>query len=133
MYPRKGVIRVGSDADLVVWDPNESKVISASTHHHKADFNIFEGMRVFGKAVTTFSNGEIVWDGKNFLHQHKGKYVNRGTFGYTYRRHSAWTESNDPLKQKVDRSNTNVSNSNVDTNNNEEILRLREQVKKLGA
>ena len=44
MYPQKGTIRVGADADIVIWDPNFSKVISAATHHHKADFNIFEGL-----------------------------------------------------------------------------------------
>jgi dihydropyrimidinase len=43
MYPRKGIIRVGADADVVVWDPNYKKIISAANHHHKVDFNIFEG------------------------------------------------------------------------------------------
>ena len=87
MYPNKGVIREGADADLVIWDPNFKKVISAKTHHHSIDFNIFEGMEVYGKAVHTFSRGELVWDGKNFLNQHKGKFVQRKPFGYTYRRH----------------------------------------------
>ncbi len=41
MYPRKGIIREGADADVVIWDPNFSKVISAATHHHKHDFNIY--------------------------------------------------------------------------------------------
>lgn len=87
MYPQKGTIRVGSDADIVIWDPNYSRVISAATHHHKNDFNIFEGLEVYGKAEHTFSNGRLVWDGKNFLNQHQGKYIKRGTFGYTYNRH----------------------------------------------
>lgn len=63
MYPQKGIIREGSDADLVIWDSNYSKVISASSHKHKTDFNIFEGMKVYGRADKTFSRGELVWDG----------------------------------------------------------------------
>ena len=43
IYPQKGVIAPGSDADVVVWNPNKTRVISAETHHHAVDFNIFEG------------------------------------------------------------------------------------------
>ena len=43
-YPSKGVIAPGSDADILVWDPNKSRTISAQTHHHAVDFNIFEGI-----------------------------------------------------------------------------------------
>ena len=57
MYPQKGIIREGSDADVVIWDANYSKIISASSHKHKTDFNIFEGMKVFGRADKTFSRG----------------------------------------------------------------------------
>ena len=104
MYPNKGVIREGADADVVIWDPNFKRVISAKTHYHAHDYNIFEGMEVYGRAENTFSRGEIVWDGKNFHNQHKGKFVERKTHGFTYRRHSAWTELNNPLNFKVDRS-----------------------------
>lgn len=104
MYPRKGIIRVGSDADVVVWDPNHKKTISAANHHHKVDFNIFEGQQVYGKADYTFSNGNLVWNGKDFLNQQKGKYIQRSPFGYVYSRHKAWTQTNDPLNFKVDRS-----------------------------
>jgi dihydropyrimidinase len=50
MYPRKGVIMQGADADIVVWDPEATKIISSKTHHHAGDFNIFEGMKVKGLA-----------------------------------------------------------------------------------
>lgn len=111
MYPNKGVIREGADADVVIWDPNASRIISAATHHQQIDFNIFEGLHVYGKTVNTFSKGELVWDGKNFLNQQKGKYIPRGTHGYTFRRHAAWTAFNDPLNFKVDRSKSSTGST----------------------
>lgn len=65
MYPKKGIIQAGSDADIVVWDPNSERTISAKTHHHKGNFNIFEGIKVKGNAEVTVSRGKVVWkDGK---------------------------------------------------------------------
>jgi dihydropyrimidinase len=132
MYPRKGVIREGADADLVIWDPNFSRVISAATHHHKTDFNIFEGQTVYGKAEKTFSNGRLVWDGQ-FHDQHLGRFIQRGSFGYTYGRHSAWTAANDPLKFKVDRSSAAVVAESEPYSKDSHVAALQAEMKKLQA
>ncbi|PKU24505.1 dihydropyrimidinase [Telmatospirillum siberiense] len=85
LYPRKGLVAVGSDADLVVWDPKASKTISAKTQHQKVDLNIFEGMAVEGLAVTTISQGRIVYD-KGDLRAVKGagRYIDRPAFPTVY-------------------------------------------------
>ncbi|XP_012264643.2 dihydropyrimidinase isoform X1 [Athalia rosae] len=62
LYPRKGVIAVGSDADIVVWDPNRKRVISAETHVQAVDFNIFEGMEVHGVPEYVIVNGRVCVD-----------------------------------------------------------------------
>jgi dihydropyrimidinase len=61
LMPRKGLIAVGADADLVIWDPAASRTISAATHHQNVDFNVFEGRTVTGLARTTVAQGKIVW------------------------------------------------------------------------
>ena len=76
IYPRKGVIAVGSDADIVVWDPEASRTISKDTHHHAVDFNIFEGMKVHGVPDVTISRGRVVWaDGELKTVKGSGRYV----------------------------------------------------------
>ena len=60
LFPRKGTIAVGSDGDLVVWDPKASRTISASTHHMKADNSIFEGMTVRGVPRYVISRGRVL-------------------------------------------------------------------------
>eukprot|EP00092_Neocalanus_flemingeri_P067454 GFUD01082339.1.p1 GENE.GFUD01082339.1~~GFUD01082339.1.p1 ORF type:complete len:548 (+),score=182.41 GFUD01082339.1:85-1728(+) len=60
IYPQKGVIAPGSDADVVVWNPDKTRVISAETHHHAVDFNIFEGMEVHGVAEWVSTGGRVV-------------------------------------------------------------------------
>ncbi|MFT7616730.1 MAG: dihydropyrimidinase [Planctomycetota bacterium] len=78
IHPTKGFIGVGADADIVVWDPSASRVISKDTHHQNIDFNIYEGMEVTGLAAMTMSRGKILWqDGKLMPHEGWGKYVDR--------------------------------------------------------
>ena len=85
IYPRKGSISVGADADLVVWDPAASKTISAKTHHQKVDFNIFEGMTVKGGASHTVSGGKLVYaKGDLRVERGAGKHVDRPAFASYY-------------------------------------------------
>ena len=85
IYPRKGSVSVGADADLVIWDPEASKTISAKTHLQKVDYNIFEGMEVKGGASHTISQGNVVWaDGKLNVERGAGRYVDRPPFATYY-------------------------------------------------
>jgi len=85
VYPRKGSISVGADADLVVWDPEATKTISAKTHHQNVDFNIFEGMTVKGCASHTISNGNLVYaDGELKVEKGAGNYVKRPAYAPYY-------------------------------------------------
>ncbi|MDR3516012.1 MAG: dihydropyrimidinase [Azospirillaceae bacterium] len=78
LYPRKGAVQVGADADLVVWDPAATRTISAKTHHQNVDFNIYEGMTVTGTARHTISQGRLVWtDGALRTVKGAGRYLNR--------------------------------------------------------
>ena len=80
MYPRKGTILPGSDADLVIWDPNRSHVRSAATHHMNVDYNLWEGMEIQATPVQVFSRGRLLVDGGQFLGQEgSGRFLERGT------------------------------------------------------
>jgi dihydropyrimidinase len=82
LYPQKGCVTVGADADLVVWDPQATKTLSAKTQHSKGDFNIFEGRTVRGVPSHTVSQGELVYvQGDLRAQRGKGRYVKRPAFG----------------------------------------------------
>jgi dihydropyrimidinase len=66
LYPRKGTVAVGSDADLIVFDPNEEQIISVKTHHMRVDYSMFEGTRVKGTTKTVLSRGRTIIDNGRF-------------------------------------------------------------------
>jgi len=85
IYPRKGCVQVGADADLVVWDQEKTRTISKETHHQNIDFNIFEGMTVKGVNIATISNGKLVYfDGELRAVKGAGNYVDRPCYAPFY-------------------------------------------------
>jgi len=86
IYPQKGVITEGADADLVLWDPQGTKTISTKTQHSKNDFNIFEGRTVRGIASHTISQGRVVYaDGDLRAERGAGRYLKRAPFGPNFK------------------------------------------------
>ncbi|MBN8504205.1 MAG: dihydropyrimidinase [Burkholderiales bacterium] len=97
LYPRKGCVAVGADADLVLWDPSASKTISARTHRSKVDFNIFEGRTVTGLASHTISQGRVVYaDGDLRAQAGVGRYIKRPAFGPNFQAVQRRAEVNAP-------------------------------------
>lgn len=78
LFPRKGTIAVGSDADIVLFDPNKKMTISAKTHHMKVDYSCYEGKEVQGTAEYVFSRGKLIIE--------KGKYLGKAGDGSFLRR-----------------------------------------------
>jgi len=101
IYPRKGSISVGADADIVVWDPEATKKISAKTHHQNIDFNIFEGMEVKGCASHTISAAKVVYaNGELKVERGAGRYVDRPPYSSFYQGLDIQAEKNKPKAVK---------------------------------
>ena len=81
LYPRKGTIAVGSDADLVIFNPNRKHTISARTHHMRVDYSMFEGIQVTGMPDVVLSRGKVVTEGDKFMGRAgQGQFLRRSTY-----------------------------------------------------
>ncbi len=97
MYPKKGAVLVGADADLVVWDPEKEKVISAASQQSAIDYNVFEGKAVKGLPRFTLTRGLVaVHDGEIRTEEGHGKFVRRAPNGAVNRALSSWKELTAP-------------------------------------
>lgn len=104
MYPRKGRVAEGCDADIVIWNGDDQRTVSKDTHHHAVDFNVFEGMSFYGIAEKTISGGKVVWEDNELKTENGwGRIVDREPFGYAYRDHVATEHSKNPARKKVER------------------------------
>ncbi len=103
LYPKKGAVLVGADADLVVWDPKRSKTISAKTQQSAIDYNVFEGIEVTGLPRFTLTRGKVaIVENQIKTEQGHGKFVGRKPNGAVNRALSQWKEITAP--RKVERS-----------------------------
>jgi dihydropyrimidinase len=83
MYPRKGAVAVGADADLVIYDPNATRTISAKSHHMDVDYSCYEGRQVRGRSDIVLSRGSvIVRDGSFTGRKGHGTFLKRSTADY---------------------------------------------------
>ena len=79
LHPQKGSIKIGSDADLTIWDPNKIDTIRQSDLHHGSDYTPFEGIEVRGWPIQTWLRGQKIYEKNKFLKQNNlGQYISRG-------------------------------------------------------
>jgi dihydropyrimidinase len=83
LFPKKGVIAPGSDADVVLYDPKATQTFSAATHHMNVDYSAYEGMAIQGQVVTVVSRGAVVVENREYVGRPGwGRYLSRGLNGY---------------------------------------------------
>jgi dihydropyrimidinase len=83
LFPKKGLIAPGSDADLVLYDPNATHTLSVETHHMNVDYSAYEGMSVKGQVTTVLSRGTVVIENQQYVGQKGyGQFLRRGLNGY---------------------------------------------------
>ena len=103
VYPRKGAILVGADADIVVWDPSKEKTIAASTQQSAIDYNVFEGKQVKGLPRYTLTRGKVaIDDGAVKTEEGHGQFVSREPHPAVSKALSTWKEVTAP--RRVERS-----------------------------
>ena len=104
IYPRKGSVMEGADADIIIWDPSAEKTISAKTQKSIIDYNVFEGFKVSGLPRITISRGDIVWDlgGNSVAQPRRGKHIERPAFPAANQALSTWKELIAPRPIKRD-------------------------------
>ncbi|MFT2212094.1 dihydropyrimidinase [Rhizobium giardinii] len=99
MYPRKGAVLVGADADIVVWDPKRSKTISAATQQSAIDYNVFEGKQVTGLPRFTLTGGVVAIEESTIkTREGQGKFISREPFAAVSKALSTWKEITAPRK-----------------------------------
>ncbi|RMA43168.1 MULTISPECIES: dihydropyrimidinase [Paracoccaceae] len=108
IYPMKGALVPGADADVVVWDPGISKEIHVSTQKSIIDYNVFEGMEVTAQPRYTLSRGDVVWAyGQNSQPQPgRGRFVKRKPYASASKALSKWKSLNTP--RKIERNPLNI-------------------------
>jgi dihydropyrimidinase len=81
LFPRKGTIAVGSDADIVLWDPQRKYTIRAATHFMRVDYNPYEGLTIDGSPSLVMARGRVIFEDDKFLGKRgQGEYLRRGTY-----------------------------------------------------
>jgi dihydropyrimidinase len=83
LFPKKGVVAPGSDADLVLYDPKATQTFSAATHHMNVDYSAYEGMSVQGRVTTVLSRGTVIIENNQYVGRAgSGQFLRRGANGF---------------------------------------------------